>query len=164
MIENNNLSSEVGDTSCWLVLRIRGHISSLNVLNRHVLDIKSNVISWGSFWERLVVHLHRLNLSGQLVGGIIESRASRRVVPLALPSLRSTFHPLYQLMLVLVCNILSPCQPEIGTNGTATGLYPTFLIKPDTSFLISSNLASLYGGSVESILLTATISCFTPRV
>merc|ERR1712142_627994 len=69
MIENNNLSSEVGDTSCWLVLWIRGYISSLNVLNRHVLDIKSNVISWGSFWERLVVHLHRLNLSGQLVGG-----------------------------------------------------------------------------------------------
>merc|ERR1719348_1052914 len=103
-------------------------------------------------------------LSVGLVGGMIESRASSRVVPLALPSLRSTFHPLYQDMLVLVCNMLSPCQPEMGTNGTATGLYPTFLIKPETSFWISSNLAWLYGGSVESILLTATMSCFTPRV
>merc|ERR1719232_2574391 len=78
-------------------------------------------------------------LSVGLVGGMMESRASSRVVPLALPSLRSTFHPLYQDMFVLVCNILSPCQPEIGTNGTATGLYPT-------------------------ILLTATMSCLTPRV
>merc|ERR1719300_952308 len=63
----------------------------------------------------------------------MESRASRRVVPLAFPSLRSTFHPLYHDMLELVCNMLSPCHPEIGTNGTATGLYPTFLINPDTS-------------------------------
>merc|ERR1719445_1863448 len=103
-------------------------------------------------------------LSVGLVGGMMESRASRRVVPLAFPSLRSTFHPLYQDMFVLVCSMLSPCQPEMGTKGTATGLYPTFLMKPETSFLISSNLASLYGGSVESILLTATMSCFTPRV
>merc|ERR1719431_2392744 len=66
-------------------------------------------------------------LSVGLCGGMIESRASRRVVPLAFPSLRSTFHPLYQDMLVLVCNKLSPCHPEMGTNGTATGLYPTFL-------------------------------------
>merc|ERR1719445_1212001 len=103
-------------------------------------------------------------LSVGLVGGMMESRASSRVVPLAFPALRSTFHPLYQDMFVLVCSILSPCQPEMGTNGTATGLYPTFLMKPETSFLISSNLASLYGGSVESILLTATMSCLTPRV
>merc|ERR1719232_621819 len=103
-------------------------------------------------------------LSVGLVGGMMESRASRRVVPLAFPSLRSTAHPLYQSMFLLVCNMLSPCQPEMGTNGTAAGLYPTFLMKPETSFLISSNLAELYGVSVESILLTATINYLTPRV
>merc|ERR1712008_538068 len=103
-------------------------------------------------------------LSVGLEGGTMESRASRRVVPLAFPSLRSTAHPLYQPMLALVCNMLSPCHPEMGTNGTAAGLYPTFLMKPDTSFWISSNLDWLEGGSVESILLTATISCLTPRV
>merc|ERR1719342_544711 len=103
-------------------------------------------------------------LSVGLVGGMMESRASRRVVPLALPSLRSTFHPLYQFMLVEVLIMLSPCHPEMGTKATAAGLYPTFLMKPPTSFLISSNLASEYGGSVESILLTATISFLTPSV
>ena len=30
---------------------------------------KSYVVSGGGLGERLVVHLHRLNLSGQLVGG-----------------------------------------------------------------------------------------------
>merc|ERR1719474_1165051 len=94
-------------------------------------------------------------LSVGLVGGMIESRASSRVVPLALPSFLSTFHPLYQDMLSLVLSMLSPCHPEMGTKGTPAGLYPTFLINPETSFWISSNLAWEYGGSVESILLTA---------
>ena len=52
----------------------------------------------------------------------MESRASRRVVPLALPSLRSTARPLDQAMLGLVANMLSPCHPEMGTKGTAARL------------------------------------------
>merc|ERR1719317_1355809 len=91
-------------------------------------------------------------LSVGLAGGMMESRASRRVVPLAFPSFRSTAQPLYQSIFLLVCNMLSPCHPEMGTNGTAAGLYPTFLMKPETSFLISSNLAELYGGNQEGSL------------
>merc|ERR1719510_555959 len=60
--------------------------------------------------------------------------------------------------------MLSPCHPEIGTKATAAGLYPTFLMNPLTSFWISSKRSLLYGGSVESILLTPTMSCLTPRV
>merc|ERR1719189_990491 len=82
-------------------------------------------------------------LSVGLVGGMTESRASRRVMPLALPSFLSTLHPLYQDMLVDAWIILSPCHPEMGTKGTEAGLYPTFLMKPETSLLISSNLAWL---------------------
>merc|ERR1719300_1920681 len=52
-------------------------------------------------------------------------------------------HPLYQDMLVEGWIMLSPCHPEIGTNGTAAGLYPTFLVKLLTSLEISSNLAWL---------------------
>merc|ERR1719309_1933500 len=51
----------------------------------------------------------------------MESRASRRVVPLAFPSFLSTAHPLYQDMFLEVSNMLSPCHPEIGTNGTEAG-------------------------------------------
>ena len=69
-------------------------------------------------------------LSVGLVGRMMDSRASRRVVPLALPSLPSTAHHLYRPM--LVCNILSPCHPDMGTKGTAAWLQPTFLMKSET--------------------------------
>merc|ERR1711931_453775 len=64
-----DLSSEVGDSRCWLVLGVGGDVSSLDVLDRDVLDVEANVVSGDSLWERLVVHLHRLDLSGQHVGG-----------------------------------------------------------------------------------------------
>ena len=69
VIEDNNLGSEVLNSRGWLVLGVRGDISSLDVLHGDVLDVEANVVSGDSLWERLVVHLHRLDLSGQLVGG-----------------------------------------------------------------------------------------------
>merc|ERR1712168_1001104 len=75
MIQHDDLSSEVLHTRCWLVLRVRGDISSLDILDRHVLDVKSNIVSGGGLWEGLMVHLHRLHLSGQLVGGKSDNHA-----------------------------------------------------------------------------------------
>merc|ERR1719415_472132 len=134
----------------------------LDVLDGHVLDVEANVVAGNSLWQGLVVHLDRLDLSGEadggegddhagldhssldttdghcanatnlvnilrglsvgLLGGMMESRASRRVIPLALPSFLSTFHPLYQVMLVEASIMLSPCHPEMGTKATAAGL------------------------------------------
>merc|ERR1712013_290843 len=68
VVEDNDLSSEVLNSRSWLVLGIRGDISSLDILHGHVLDVEPNVVSWGGLGERLVVHLHGLNLSGQLIG------------------------------------------------------------------------------------------------
>merc|ERR1719227_100110 len=69
MIEDNNLGGEVRDSRCWLVLGVRGDISSLDVLHGDVLDVEANVVSGNGLGERLVVHLHGLDLSGQHVGG-----------------------------------------------------------------------------------------------
>merc|ERR1719333_1156627 len=69
MIEDNNLGGEVRDSGCWLVLGVGGDISSLDILDRDVLDVEANIVSWNSLRERLVVHLHGLDLSGQHVGG-----------------------------------------------------------------------------------------------
>ena len=68
VVEDNDLSSEVLNSRSWLVLGIRGDISSLDILHGHVLDVEPDVVSWGSLGERLVVHLHGLDLSGQLIG------------------------------------------------------------------------------------------------
>ena len=69
VVQDNDLSSEVRHTGGGLVLRVRGHISSLDVLDRDVLDVEANVVSGDSLGEGLMVHLHGLDLSGQLVGG-----------------------------------------------------------------------------------------------
>ena len=69
VIEDNNLGSEVRDSGCGLVLGVRGDVSSLDVLHGDVLDVEADVVSGNSLGERLVVHLHGLDLGGQHVGG-----------------------------------------------------------------------------------------------
>merc|ERR1719151_154379 len=69
VVENDYLGGEVRNTGGGLVLAVGGHVASLDVLHGDVLDVETNVVSGNSLGQRLVVHLHRLNLSGQLVGG-----------------------------------------------------------------------------------------------
>merc|ERR1719449_477232 len=69
VVEDNDLSGEVCDTTGGLVLGIRGYVSSLDVLDRDILHVESNVVSRDGLWEGLVVHLHGLDLCGQLRGG-----------------------------------------------------------------------------------------------
>merc|ERR1719510_794421 len=69
VVEDDHLGGEVGHPSGGLVLAVGGHVASLDVLHGDVLDVETNVVSGNGLGERLVVHLHRLDLSGQLVGG-----------------------------------------------------------------------------------------------
>ena len=69
VVQHDHLGREVRDTRGGLVLGVRGHVASLDVLHGDVLDVETNVVSGHGLRQRLVVHLHRLDLSGQLVGG-----------------------------------------------------------------------------------------------
>ena len=69
MVEDDDLGGEVSHTGGGLVLGVGGDVSSLDVLDGDVLDVEANVVSGDSLGEGLVVHLHRLDLSGQHVGG-----------------------------------------------------------------------------------------------
>ena len=69
VVEDDHLGGEVRHPGGGLVLAVGGHVASLDVLHGDVLDVETNVVSGNSLGERLVVHLHRLDLSGQLVGG-----------------------------------------------------------------------------------------------
>merc|ERR1719367_2042523 len=69
VVEDNDLGGEVRNTGGGLVLGVGGDISSLDVLDGDVLDVEANVVSGDSLGEGLVMHLHRLDLSGQHVGG-----------------------------------------------------------------------------------------------
>ena len=69
VVEDDDLGGEVSHTGGGLVLGVGGDVSSLDVLDGDVLDVEANVVSGDSLGEGLVVHLHRLDLSGQHVGG-----------------------------------------------------------------------------------------------
>ena len=45
-----------------LVLGVGGNISMLDVLDRDVLDVESDIVSGDSFGRRFVVHLNRLTI------------------------------------------------------------------------------------------------------
>src|SRR3989337_512945 len=72
--------------------------------------------------------------------------------------------PVYQGILSLFLIRLSPVQPETGIKLIFSTLKPTILSIRETSFLISSYLSLLQVTDASSILLTATISCLTPKV
>ena len=69
MVENNHLGGEVLDAGGRLVLVFRGNIAALDVLDRDVLDVEAHVVAGRRLGQRLVVHLHRLDLGGQVDGG-----------------------------------------------------------------------------------------------
>ena len=69
VVQDNDLGSEVLDSRGRLVLAVRSNISSLDVLDRDVLDVEAHIVSRGGLRKGLMVHLHRLDLSGQVDRG-----------------------------------------------------------------------------------------------
>merc|ERR1719325_19573 len=69
VVQHDDLGGEVGDASGRLVLGVGGYVASLDVLDRHVLDVEANVVAGDSLGQRLVVHLDGLDLSGEVDGG-----------------------------------------------------------------------------------------------
>merc|ERR1712088_748595 len=69
VVQDDDLGGEGRHTGGGLVLGVGGNVSSLDILDGDVLDVEADVVSGKSFSERLVVHLHGLDLSGQLDRG-----------------------------------------------------------------------------------------------
>lgn len=53
----------------WVILGIPTNEATLDLLDGYVLDVETDVVSWQSLSHRLVVHLHRFDLSGDVAGG-----------------------------------------------------------------------------------------------
>merc|ERR1712072_322836 len=69
VVQDDDLGGEVGSGLWWIVLGISSNVSSLDFLDRDVLDVETNVVSWQSLVHRLMVHFDGLDFSGQTVGG-----------------------------------------------------------------------------------------------
>jgi len=69
VVQDDDLGGEVGSGLWWIVLGISSNVSSLDFLDRDVLDVETNVVSWQSLVHRLMVHFDGFDFSGQTVGG-----------------------------------------------------------------------------------------------
>jgi len=58
VVHNNNLGSEGFYLFGWVVLVIRSNVTSLDILNRQVLNIESNVVSGLGFGQDFVMHFN----------------------------------------------------------------------------------------------------------
>ena len=63
------LSGEGGGRLGGIVLAVSTHVSTTDVLHGDVLHVEANVVTRGSFVHGGVMHLHRLDLSCDDVGG-----------------------------------------------------------------------------------------------
>jgi hypothetical protein len=64
MVKHDDLGNEHFGILAWVILLVGADITSLDVLDGQVLDVETNVITWGGLLNLLVVHLDGLNFSG----------------------------------------------------------------------------------------------------
>merc|ERR1719321_2122214 len=64
MVKNDNLGNEHGVILSWIVLGVRADVTSLDILDGQVLDVETNVVTWGGLVNLLVMHLDGLDLGG----------------------------------------------------------------------------------------------------
>lgn len=69
VVHDDNLGEEGLDLLGWVVLEIRGDVSSLDILDGHVLHVESDVISGLGLSEDFVMHLDGLAISADTDGG-----------------------------------------------------------------------------------------------
>jgi hypothetical protein len=68
VIEDDDLGIERVGALGWVILGVTSNITTTNFLDRDVLDVEANVVTWNTFDELFVVHFDGLDFSGN-VGG-----------------------------------------------------------------------------------------------
>ena len=63
MVHDDNLSSEEFSVCCWDVLSIRCDVTSLDISNSKTFNVETNIVSWDSFLDLLMMHFDGFALS-----------------------------------------------------------------------------------------------------
>mmetsp|Transcript_23172 Transcript_23172/g.57992 ORF Transcript_23172/g.57992 Transcript_23172/m.57992 type:complete len:371 (+) Transcript_23172:353-1465(+) len=69
VVEDDDLSGEVDGRLGRVVLRVRAHVTTTEILDGNVLDVETNVVTRDGLLEGFVMHLDGLDLSGHHGGG-----------------------------------------------------------------------------------------------
>jgi hypothetical protein len=64
MVHDDNLSLEVVSVLSWLSLGIGGDVTSLDIRAGKTLNVETNIVSWNSFDDLLVMHLDGFAIGG----------------------------------------------------------------------------------------------------
>lgn len=66
VVEDDDLGVEGVAALWWIVLGVTADVSSSNFLDGDVLDVETDVVTWNTLGELLVVHLDRLDFGGDV--------------------------------------------------------------------------------------------------
>jgi hypothetical protein len=66
VVENDDLGVEGVGTLWWVVLGVTGNVTTTDFLDGDVLDVEADVVAWKTFDKLFMVHLNRLNFSGDI--------------------------------------------------------------------------------------------------
>ena len=69
VVQHNDLSVERSAAHWRVVLGVAGHVATANLLDGHVLHVEADVVTWFTLYELGVVHLDRLDFSGDVGRG-----------------------------------------------------------------------------------------------
>ena len=75
MVEHDDLSEEGFGILARVVLGVRSDVASLDFLDGEVLDVEADVVTWGSLFDHLVMHLDGFDLSGGVHGAKSDDHA-----------------------------------------------------------------------------------------
>ena len=64
VVEDNDLSIEGFGTLRGVVLGVTSNVTTADFLDGHVLDVEADIVTWDTLGKLLVVHLNRLDFSG----------------------------------------------------------------------------------------------------
>ena len=66
VVQDDDLGVEGFGLAGWVFLAVRAHVTSSDVFDGDVLDVKSDVVAWKTFWDLGVVHLDGFDFGGDV--------------------------------------------------------------------------------------------------
>uniref|UniRef100_A0A5F8ARA0 Uncharacterized protein n=1 Tax=Macaca mulatta TaxID=9544 RepID=A0A5F8ARA0_MACMU len=63
MVQDNHLSSEASCFHWWVVFAVTSNVATMNILDRHILDIEAHIVARKSFTQSFMVHFDRFYFS-----------------------------------------------------------------------------------------------------
>jgi hypothetical protein len=76
VVKNDDLSVERSSFLGWVVLGVGANVSTTDIFDGNVLDVETDVVSWETLNELLVVHLDGLDFGGNVGWSKVDDHTS----------------------------------------------------------------------------------------